>query len=204
MCLACGYDLSGLSERAGACPECGASYEAWALELAGAPRTRRADVPIWRRLAWLGVIGACVVFYFACVPLAMFAWWLSLAMGCAIVGAIVLLVRTGPRDVAGVERFVFTRAGIWRALLDDAGTARRIDAHLVPYAGASDVRVKRLTHQWRRVQIGRAHSDRIAEVVFDANVRCPDADEARVVEVLRGLVGGDRPQGAPPLADPPA
>jgi len=45
ICIACGYSLSGLSAT-GKCPECGASYEAFQLVLAGIPRRSGSGGPL--------------------------------------------------------------------------------------------------------------------------------------------------------------
>lgn len=187
MCIACGYSLVGLAAP-GVCPECGAMFESRHMVLCGVPR--RTVTSPYRRAAWAVVLLAAVGFS-QTFPLLILAvsGWITLATLIAILGALALLVATGPRERHGAERFLIARSGIARIPLAAAPGGARPEGNWIPWADADTVELRRVSPNWKRLRIGRrGPHGRLTTTVFEAGIRCPDVSVDEVVSTIRSFL----------------
>lgn len=171
--------------------------------LAGVPRSS-SGVPLGRRLAWAAtILGGFLYANFALV-LFVASWVLGLVATGVLAGALIWLLVTGPRDRRGVERFVFSVAGVARLpLVHEPGV--RLDTVYVPWTGYETVELRRISNVWRRLRVGqrRAPGAALIEVSFDAGVRCPDARAESVRAVIQSYIAQLAPQVPAVLLAPP-
>ncbi|TVQ33560.1 MAG: hypothetical protein EA376_01985 [Phycisphaeraceae bacterium] len=192
-CLWCSYPLVGLTAP-GRCPECGVWFDAHVLTLCGVPASS-AGAPVWRRAAWLAVIGAGLIYFYVGWAFLLFiSPILAGATGLAILGALVVLVVISPRERRGAERFIFTHRGVVRAPLKQGRHASGADTILIPYDDANAVELKRVSFFWRKLRIGVAsgRGARMSGFAFRAGVRCPDDYEERVRHHIEALLQAAR------------
>lgn len=209
-CVGCGYSLSGLSAP-GRCPECGAPYGTGQLVLTGIVRVSRPTSP-FRRAAWLAVIGGAVLLSMLWPILLAFQAVLLLVLFLAMVGGIIALWVTGPRERSGVERLVLTPAGIARIALRAASDRAAWDSLFTPFDGANSVEFKRVSPVWRQVRLSvvtpgpaGTGSRPNRRRVFEAGFRCADSHAPEVERVVREFVQGALNAGAThPDRPPPA
>jgi hypothetical protein len=170
--------------------------------LAGVPR-HSDSVPLGRRLAWgVTVTGGVLYFYFAALIFLLF-WPLALLCLVALVGSLIWLLVTGPRDRRGVERFVFSSAGVARLpLVHEPGL--KLDTAFEPWTGEEAVELRRISGVWRRLRIDRRRGARGGHggTIFDAGVRCPDAVAPGITSALERYIGKRAPalRKAPPTS----
>ncbi len=194
-CLACAYSLAGLPSP-GACPECGTPFEAEVLELVGVPRT--SGGPWWRRLAWATLLIAAGFLGQFSLPILILAPWLVLlAITTILAGAAALLV-TSPRERRGRERFIVSALGITRIPLHERQAPGGADALSIPWRGLETFDLYRVSAVWRRLRIRRtaAPGGTPESVIFDAGIRCPDADADQVLRTLEACARRGRGAGA--------
>ncbi len=200
-CVRCGYDMRHAAAPQ-PCPECGALFDPQALMLAGVPRRTTTVSPL-RRMAWIGVIGAGIaifhLWFLFVVVIGLIGTGISVVV---VIGALVVLLITGPRDRGSAERFAFTPDGVVRLPLAARKAHSAYAGDFVPFALADTVYFERLSPFWRRLRIGRRvlRSRRLRPVVFDAGVRCTDADADRVLFTITRLVEAAAVTAAPTIA----
>ncbi len=201
VCLGCGYSLSGLA-CPGQCPECGVRFSGRQLILAGI--AIRAGGAPGRRAAWIALLLVGGLFSQLWLPLMFWAPWLILAISAALIGAVIYMLRTGPRDRHGTERFVVSPGGIARVAMTFEPAAAKLDSVFIPWEPAQAFEITRVSSVWRRLRVRRYEPDgTAAAVAFDAGFRCPDAAEgmvrAAIAECLtehRRVPGPTRPLAA--------
>lgn len=205
LCINCGYSLRGLvraqpSETTNSaaspsrCPECGTGFADRQLVLFGIPYRSRSISPA-RRLAWAAVIAGLFIVT-TLWPLLLVVHWLLLVLLIAAAGGGMLALQlTSQRERRGVERFVFTPAGVARLpLVIEPGGASRLDTIFIPWDPAVSIRWKRVGPFWRRLYLrGAASSGESKRLLLDAGVRCPDAAAAKVDQAIRDLINGRTP-----------
>lgn len=194
-CMQCGYSLRGL-EAPGRCPECGAEFDRRSLVLAGVAQGQRGGSVARRAAFWIIAASALIMSQTIFLAL-LFAWWLALVMIAVVVGGLAWFWITGPRERRGAERFIITSTGIARVPLVGNDMKDRL---FVPWADADAFALTRISPFWRRIRIGRRTArGKIANVRFDAGIRCPDAMAPDVEAALQSLLQSP----APPQAHPP-
>lgn len=191
-CLACGYSLDGLGVP-GVCPECGTAFERQSLVLHGVPQ-RISGSPA-RRAMWIAF--TIVAFLHAQTLMYQIVWFwpMAVTISAGLLGGLVYLVSSSPRERRGVERFIFTPAGVARASLAPLKGDRKLAVEFCPYAGATAIELQRVSAVWYRLRIGlpaqgSRPGGRVQPSVFDAGVRCTDAMSEPVRRVIQGYLTG--------------
>jgi hypothetical protein len=197
-CTGCGYSLRGLPVP-GRCPECGHGYEARQLILAGIPAAIAPGSPM-RGIAWAAIITLGVVqAYTTMLQVAFLHWTVPLGLVTLIVGAVVAMLLTGPRERRGTERFCITPAGLARLPAHFDPASARFDNAMIPWSSCDAVDLKRISPVWRRLRIGRAAPNgKLTDVRFQAGIRCPDAAADIVLSTIRQYLAPPTPGPLPP------
>lgn len=203
VCVGCGYSLKGLPVP-GRCPECGAHYEARQLILAGVPHSP-SSTSLPRRAVWIVLIVAMgllsQVWPFFLSPN---RWFIPVVILGGILIAAALLLATGPRERHGSERFCITPSGLARVPATFDPAAQRLDSAFLPWSDCNTFDLKRISPVWRRLRIGRrGPHGHLANIRFDAGIRCPDASADILIHSLNQYLHPDSPPTHPPTAPPP-
>lgn len=149
-------------------------------------------------MAWGVLIGSALVYLNLLGVFLMLSWQASLAIAAAIMIGVVTMLVTSPRERRGRERFIFSSAGVARVPLIETRPDGRVDSLFTPWGHSNNVTVRRHSAFWRRLTIGYRFGSgrRPVNMVFDAAVRCTDADEPRVLATIQSYLTPSRAQSS--------
>lgn len=155
--------------------------------LAGVPQ--RASVSRTRAIVWclLLVIWALGAQLFPLFIIGGGEWILLVLI--LLVGATLAMVLTGKRERRGVERFLIDSSGVTRLGLHAGKPGSTPDPVFIPWGQADGVDFEKVSPVWRRLRVGtRGDGARLAAIVFDAGVRCPEAMAETVAAAIAARV----------------